>query len=268
MRNCTQCGNVLDDSQKFCTRCGTPLPAAVPPVSSSEPLPPPPPAGAGAPPPPPAAPSPNMPPPPVATPTYSPSPNQPVPPLPPVKKSRWWIWLLVALGVVGLIVGLVVWVSGSTRKVLLESTESMKKEISEMAISPTPTVTVIPTPTATPSPTPTATPVPATEPETVVANFLNSSLGTLPGSRVDYNKAWAYLGENLKAIYPDGSYLPLMLCIQDGPSAVDISESAFLDIAYVNVLANYGGSWVNMWEFGLQEIGGLWQIVEIRCLAQ
>ena len=248
MKNCPQCGNVLDDSQQFCTRCGTQLPSAVPPVSSSESLPPPPPAGAGAPPPP------------VATPAYSPSPHQPVPPPPPVKKSKWWIWLLVALGVVGLIVALIVWVSGSTRRVLLESTESMKKEISEMAISPTPTVT--------PSPTPTVTPAPSTEPETVVANFLNSSLGTLPGSRVDYNKAWAYLGENLKALYPDGSYLPLMLCIQDGPSAVDISESAFLDIAYVNVLANYGGSWINMWEFGLQEIGGLWQIVEIRCLAQ
>jgi hypothetical protein len=260
MKNCPQCGNLLDDAQNFCTRCGNQLTASAPPVSSSSPLPPPPPAGAGAPPPP------------VATPAYSPPAEKPsvspLPPSPPPKKSKWWVWLIVALSVIGLIVGLVIWVASSTRRMLLESTENMKEEISEITISPTPTAVVTATPTSTPTPTPTATPVPQTGPEVVVENFLNSSLGTLPGSRVDYDKAWTYLGNNLKALYPDGSYLPLLLCIQDGPSAVDISEPAFMDMAYVNVLANYGGSWINMWEFELQEIGGLWQIEEIRCLSQ
>lgn len=290
MKKCPQCGTDLDDQQDFCTRCGAKLPEptnATPPPQNQQATPPPPPAGAGAPPPPPSPTGtvgPQQPPPssvppqsgPAAPPkptTHSapPPPATPGPAAPPPPQSggqsKWWIWLIVAIVVVGIIIGLVWWVSSATRNAVLEGGETFKKEMDKVATSVTATATPTATPRSTPTPTPTPTPVPLSGADTAVANFLNMTLGTLPTSNLNYDAAWAMLAPDLQAMYPDSSMLPMLLCIQDGPSdvSVDVYDSAG-GMATVDVQANYGGTWMDMWQFELQEVGGEWQIVAVSCL--
>ncbi len=278
----------MQDTEGFCTRCGHKLPAQAappPPPPNQQAAPPPPPAGAGAPPPqqPPPAPVPPQqgpvapppstpnaaPPPPQTTQSAPPPPATPGPAAPPPPQpggqSKWWIWLIVAIVVIGVIVGLVWWVSSATRNAVLEGGEKLQEEI---ATSVTATATPKKSATATPTPTPTPTPVLTEGPDEVVTDFLNMSLGTLPTSNLNLDAAWQMLSPDLRSLYPDSSYLPLLLCIQDGPSDVSVSEATYSDLAYVDVQANYGGTWINMWQFELDEINGEWKIVAIRCLSQ
>ncbi|MFC1617732.1 hypothetical protein ACFL2B_00450 [Patescibacteria group bacterium] len=132
------------------------------------------------------------------------------------------------------------------------------------------------------SPVPTATPASKTSPaledlasmatgeegeaSQVVLDFLNASLGTLPGAAVNEAMAKSYLADNLASQYSSAAFIPQTLCIQDGPSEVRVSNEVLFQNAEVYVEANYGGEWQEMWQFVLADEGGEWKISNIFCL--
>lgn len=136
--------------------------------------------------------------------------------------------------------------------------------------SPTPTVTT--TPTATKTPTPTVTPTPTTTvsagdtPDVVVANFLNSVLGTLPTSELDYEKAKTYMEAEYGAGLDDPSFIPMTLCIQDGPTDVSVDQPDISGDEATVMVSAYYGEWSEMWNFTLIREDGEWLISNITCV--
>jgi len=102
----------------------------------------------------------------------------------------------------------------------------------------------------------------------VVETYIYSTLGTLPSSDVDYDKAKALLSPGLREKFQDPSFVPQSYCIQDGPGLIGISS---IDIgnsseAKVVVKGRYE-EWQEMWEFKLMSTEkGNWLIDEINCL--
>ena len=132
------------------------------------------------------------------------------------------------------------------------------------SVSPSPTKTI------TTSPSKTATPVSVAEesPKTVVENFLNTTLGTLPGANVNYDLARTYMAEDFKALHLGEGWVPQLYGIQDGPSSVNfISENITSDTATVR----FDPSWGEMslaWAFTLEKQNNKWLISDFRNDAQ
>lgn len=135
----------------------------------------------------------------------------------------------------------------------------------------TPTVTKSVTPSSKPSVTPTkATTAPQAveSSKQVVENFMKYTLGTLPGAEVNYDKARAYLSDNMKAQYPGDNWVQKLYQIQDGPTSVKfISENPSED----SVVIRYDPSWGEMslgWSFTLEKDNNVWFITGFSNIIQ
>lgn len=100
-----------------------------------------------------------------------------------------------------------------------------------------------------------------------VSNYMKHTLGTLPDSEIDYDKAREYMTSELAQEFTTPMFVPVSYCMQDGPEAVDIlsAEESGNEIV-VKVRGLYGKDWSDMWDFVLVSVGDEWLIDEIKCL--
>lgn len=143
------------------------------------------------------------------------------------------------------------------------------KSTTPTAKTASPSVTLAKSPTVTVTPTPTATSMQAEKtPKQVVENFMKYTLGTLPGAQIDYQKARAYLTDNMQAQYSGENWVSSFYGIQDGPTSVKfISENTSGE----SVTLRYDPSWGEMslgWAFILDQDGNNWFINGFRNDAQ
>jgi len=104
-------------------------------------------------------------------------------------------------------------------------------------------------------------------PDSTVIDYLNSTLGTLPESKLNKIEAKSYLSMELKNQFDDPSFVQQTLCIQDGPSDIKISnKDLYGEEAYITVAAQYGGEYEDIWDFALQAENDRWVIYAIYCL--
>lgn len=114
----------------------------------------------------------------------------------------------------------------------------------------------------------------APSPTEVVSFYLYSTLGSLEGAEIDYDKAKEYLTPELKQEFIDPMFIPASYCIQDGPDEVYIhkKEQLMPDSVNVKVSALYSEEWSEMWGFILtpdeENPDNDWLISEIVCLEE
>jgi len=108
----------------------------------------------------------------------------------------------------------------------------------------------------------------STPPSETVENFLYSSLGTLANSNLDQAKAQKLLAHNLATEFDDPMFFQKHMCIQDGPSKIQVgSSSDWGTAAQITVEAQFGSDpFEPFWDFYLVQINGKWQISQIICL--
>jgi len=129
----------------------------------------------------------------------------------------------------------------------------------------TPTTTTTPTPIAQTTIDMTST---GTSPSDVTESFILSTLGTVPGAQINYEKAKKYISADLLAQWTDDSFIPTFYGIQDGPEAYEIkTQSISGDTASVKVDVTYG-EMMTGWAFMLVKENGAWKIDEFRNDAQ
>lgn len=108
----------------------------------------------------------------------------------------------------------------------------------------------------------------AGSPSEITDAFMKATLGTLPGSSVDYVKARSYMADDLKVQNEDDYFVPRFYGIQDGPQSVQlISEN----ISGNNAAVKYNANWGEMglgWSFSLVKENNQWKISEFRNDAQ
>ncbi len=130
--------------------------------------------------------------------------------------------------------------------------------------SPNASITKSSTSSATPTPTAATSNQAEETPKQVVENFMNYTLGTLPGAQINYEKARAYLTDNMQAQYSGENWVPAFYGIQDGPTSVKfISENSSGE----SVTLRYDPSWGEMslgWTFILDQDGNKWYINGFR----
>jgi len=95
--------------------------------------------------------------------------------------------------------------------------------------------------------------------------FMNFTLGSLPGSNLDFDRANTLLTPSYEAEF----IMPMSYCIQDGPSDVQITSTTFNDQqnwAIVTVEGAYYGGWRKLWDFTVVPTeGDHWMINKIEC---
>ncbi|MCD4705581.1 hypothetical protein K8R61_00685 [bacterium] len=104
----------------------------------------------------------------------------------------------------------------------------------------------------------------------VVITYMNYTLGTLPNSNVDYDKAKKFLAHNLVVEFGNPMFVPVSYCIQDGPDNVRIFSSEYnkeMNWAEIVVESEYGNEWNQMWKFFVVQVeSDDWMINKIQCL--
>lgn len=106
---------------------------------------------------------------------------------------------------------------------------------------------------------------PTFSPEEVVTMYTRATLGTIPGSLIDYDLAKTLLNSKMKAQWLDDSFVPLSYGIQQGPDSVEIVSSSAQELsADVTVHAYYGTEPLLMWVFDLVKVGDDWKIAGIK----
>ncbi len=109
---------------------------------------------------------------------------------------------------------------------------------------------------------------PAVAPTKVVENFILSTLGTVPGAKIDYEKAKTYMSEELKAQFTEDTFIPEFYGIQQGPNGYKMkTETSNGDTASVKVDVKYGVM-IQSWAFILVKEANKWKIDEFRNDAQ
>lgn len=109
---------------------------------------------------------------------------------------------------------------------------------------------------------------PTVSPSKVVEDFMIYSLGTIPGSKVDYDVAKTYLSPQLQTQFTDDSFIPQLYGIQDGPDEVEVvSEKISDSTATVRVNATYGTSTQPTWDFQLAIYNNQWKISDVQKLS-
>ncbi len=103
-----------------------------------------------------------------------------------------------------------------------------------------------------------------------VNNYIRFTLGSVPGTQVDYEMAKEYLTPDLRSQFTSPMFIPESYCIQDGPDDFRI-ESIMIDkengLAKVVIKTKYGQEdWQEMWEFDLVNQEENWKINNITCL--
>ena len=109
---------------------------------------------------------------------------------------------------------------------------------------------------------------PAVAPTKVAENFILSTLGTVPGAKIDYEEAKTYMTEGLKAQFTENTFIPEFYGIQQGPDGYEMkTETINGDTASVKVDAKYGAT-MQSWAFILVKEASEWKIDEFRNDAQ
>lgn len=105
-------------------------------------------------------------------------------------------------------------------------------------------------------------------PSDVVKNFLWYTVGTITGSSLDSEAAKDLVSYELAQKMNDTSFVPQVLCIQQGPDEIKINSEDIYDTmeAIVKVRASWEGEWQTPWEFELINGEGGWKIKTITCL--
>jgi len=109
---------------------------------------------------------------------------------------------------------------------------------------------------------------PAQMPQDVVGEFMNSTLGTLPGAEIDMDLAKSHMTSELKSYYTGDNWVPEFYGIQAGPdSFTTLSTYVVDDSATVKINVTFGDSGI-AWAFVLKKIDNAWKIDEFRNDAQ
>ena len=102
-------------------------------------------------------------------------------------------------------------------------------------------------------------------PSEVVDEFILSTLGRLPGSAIDHDRARALMTVAYAADFQSPEFVPLTYGIQDGPTSYEIfSEEIGDSTATVLVLAYWGDDIGHTWRFDLEHEAGLWRVSDIQ----
>lgn len=248
MKKCPKCGANLADDAVFCSKCGAKIEAPV-------------------------QPEPQLP--------AQPQPAQPTPPVPPAQppqKSSALKWVLIILAIIiilGLIAGVGCWFMGKKALKTIEK-EAVKFEEEGIIPSIEELTKEIPEEEKKPEEKPKLeakkeVKKPTVIPSEVVELYMTFTLGTIPGSSVDYDLARQYLVPELQARFDEPGFIPLSYCIQDGPDNVKIESEKISDsTSTVRVSAQYGADFGNpfedMWDFKLVIQDNEWKIRDIVCL--
>ena len=104
----------------------------------------------------------------------------------------------------------------------------------------------------------------------IVVEYMKRTLGSIPESNVDYETAKMLLTPSLAEQFADPLFIPQSYCMQDGPTAVrvsDVSKNQEMNWTSVFVEAEYDNKWTEMWEFQVVPVeGGSQMINKINCL--
>jgi len=106
-------------------------------------------------------------------------------------------------------------------------------------------------------------------PQDVVTSYMKQTLGTIPGSSLDYISAKLLLTSTYQEQFTDSSFVPISYCIQDGPDDVRIdSETSLGDsAASIQVSARWGADWQVVWVFQLVLENNQWRIADLICVS-
>lgn len=109
---------------------------------------------------------------------------------------------------------------------------------------------------------------PQVTPTKVAENFILATLGTVPGAKIDYEKAKTYLSKKLKTQFTQDTFVPEFYGIQQGPDGYEMkTESVNGDAASVKFDVKYGDT-LESWSFLLVKEDGEWKIDEFHNDAQ
>jgi hypothetical protein len=100
-------------------------------------------------------------------------------------------------------------------------------------------------------------------PSEVVTMFMRATLGTIPGSLIDYDLAKTLIDSGMAANWSGAgdAYIPLTYGIQQGPDKVEISdERVDGSTATVEVWGYWGDEMQKKWYFELENTGSEWLI--------
>ena len=101
-------------------------------------------------------------------------------------------------------------------------------------------------------------------PEEVVTLYMRATLGTIPGSLLDYDLAKTLLGGELKTLFTDDKFVPFSYGIQNGPDDVKIdSVDISGESAKVTVFGYWGAEPSYRWVFDLKVHENNWLIFNI-----
>ena len=110
--------------------------------------------------------------------------------------------------------------------------------------------------------------VEGTSPTDNAENFFLATLGTLPGSVIDYDLAKTYMSASERAKFTDDSYIPLFYGIQEGPDTYEMKTQTINgNDATVKVDVLYG-EMMEAWAFTLIWEDSAWKIDGFRNDAQ
>ena len=109
---------------------------------------------------------------------------------------------------------------------------------------------------------------PAVSPTTVAETFILATLGTVPGAKIDYDKAKTLLAEKLKDQFTEATFIPEFYGIQQGPDNYSMKTENINDgMASVNFDVRYGDM-MQGWSFILVKEADEWKIDEFHNDAQ
>ncbi|MBI4261913.1 hypothetical protein HY624_00100 [Candidatus Uhrbacteria bacterium] len=107
-------------------------------------------------------------------------------------------------------------------------------------------------------------------PSLVVMEYMQYTLGMIPGAKINYEAAKKLLAPDLAKQFDDLTFVPESYCIQDGPTDVRITskiQDKKMNWTNIMVEAQYGNEWSEMWNFQVVPVeGARWMINKIECL--
>lgn len=131
--------------------------------------------------------------------------------------------------------------------------------------TPRPATTLQPTELATPKTV--GSPVALEPPASVVEDFIRTTLGSVPGAAVDYDRARSLMTASYAAQFDTPAFIPSTYGIQEGPIAYEVSsEEISAATATVIVVGYWGEEPGRRWSFVLNQEAGAWKIAAISGL--
>jgi hypothetical protein len=102
-------------------------------------------------------------------------------------------------------------------------------------------------------------------PQEVVTMYMRATLGTIPGSLIDYDLAKTLLTDDMLSQWTDDSFVPISYGIQQGPDSIEFIDSKISeDNATVRVWGYWGEDVGRDWTFVLKKEDSAWLIYGIK----